>query len=118
SLRTTTTEAARQLRIRFYPNPLERKDLDDLEECAFCGEFNVSYMPGNSELVIDGMTESAYVNLAGGLVRTANHLLYGPGGGPMEWPLLTCGLPYVMTVDTVPFGVETVVAELQVAGRS
>lgn len=117
-LRTQTSAAARQVRVRFYPNPLERTSLDDLEECAFCGEFIVSYMPGNSELVIDGMTETAHVFLSGDRVRLATHLLYGPGGGPMIWPLLTCGIPYIMTVDTSPLTVDLLTTEMQIAVRS
>lgn len=117
-LRTLSNTAARQVRVRFYPNPLERTSLDDLEECGYCGEFIVSYMPGNAELVIDGMTQTAQVFLSGDRVRNATHLLYATDGGPMIWPLLTCGIPYIMTLDTAPTSTILVASEMQVAVRS
>lgn len=117
-LTVNTSQAVRQARIRFYPNPLGRDRLDQLEPCAFCGEFIVSYIPGNSTLTIDGMTERATVTLPGDVQRDATHLLYGTDGGPMTWPLLTCGLPYVMTVDTAPTSTEVLTTSMQLVVRS
>lgn len=107
----TKKEDVRQLRIRFYANPFGklRPDLID-ESCDFCGEFLVSYIPKNSTMVIDGMERSAIITTHDGAtatafnsrVWTASHLLYGSGGMPMSWPILTCGTGYAMTVDVVP----------------
>jgi hypothetical protein len=29
----------------------------------------------------------------------ANHTLYGPEGGPVDWPELTGGIPYLVTLE-------------------
>lgn len=96
-----TSTAIRQIRIRFYPNPLGL-DLSDLEPCNFCGEFIVSYLPPNSILTVDGIRQTAYITSPGGVVRAASHLLYASDGGPIEWSSLSCGLEYTMTVDVLP----------------
>lgn len=95
------TNAIRQVRVRFYPNPLGL-DLAELEPCNFCGEFIVSYIPRNSELTVDAIRQTAYVTSAGGVVRAASHLLYASDGGPIEWSSLSCGVEYTMTVDVLP----------------
>jgi hypothetical protein len=48
---------------------------------------------------MSGMNENAFAQVAGGDALPADHLLYGTGGTPMEWPELSCGIPYVMTID-------------------
>lgn len=113
---TTGAEAARQVRIRFRPNPFGY-DIDDLEECNFCGEFIVSYVPANSTMVIDGIRQVANVSVAGGPDLVASHLLYGSAGTPLDWPLLTCGTGYIMTVDIAPDAVDDVQVGLALAGR-
>lgn len=111
-------EAARDTRIRFYANPLSREDLDDLDPCGYCGEFVVSYIPAGSSIVLDGMTETAVVRQAPDIQRPASHLLRATDGGPMQWPLLTCGIPYTMTVDVAPTNVEAVTTNVELAARS
>jgi len=96
--------AIRQVRVRFYPNPLGL-DLGELEPCNFCGEFIVSYIPPNSELVVDSIRQQAHITSPGGVVRAASHLLYASDGGPIEWSSLSCGLEYTMTVDILPIRV-------------
>ena len=59
----------------------------------------VSYMPEFSELVVDTITREATASRAGMSDRNANHLLYGPDNGPVEWPELRCGIPYIFTLD-------------------
>lgn len=93
--------AVRQVRIRFYPNPLGL-DLAELEPCNFCGEFIVSYIPPSSTLTVDAIRQQAFMTSPGGVVRAASHLLYSSDGGPMEWSSLSCGLEYTMTVDVTP----------------
>jgi hypothetical protein len=29
----------------------------------------------------------------------ANHVLYGPDGGPVDWPELSGGVPYLVTLE-------------------
>lgn len=93
--------AVRQVRVRFYPNPLGL-DLSELEPCNFCGEFIVSYIPRSSTLTVDAIRQQAFITSPGGVIRAASHLLYSSDGGPMEWSTLSCGLEYTMTVDVVP----------------
>lgn len=116
--RVLTATAVRQARIRFYPNPLERTSMLDIDPCGFCGDFVISYIPGNSEITLDGMTERAIVTQPGDIRKDATHLLYGTDGGPMTWPLLTCGVPYLMVVDTAPANTDVLTTELQLVVRS
>ena len=108
--------AIRQVRVRFYPNPLNL-DLADLEPCNYCGEFIVAYIPPNSVLTVDGIRQEAYVTSPGGIVRAASHLLYASDGGPMVWPEMTCGIEYTMTVDVLPDRIEGLRATLCLAAR-
>lgn len=118
TLDVESSTAVRNVRIRFYPDPLSRRDIDDLGECSWCGEFVVTYIPGSSSITLDGMTESAVVTMPGDEQRPASHLLRSSDGGPMVWPLLTCGLPYVMTVDVAPVSADVVTGDMQLAVRS
>lgn len=88
----------RQVRVRFHPNPFEWA-ITRVDPKSYCGEFLLSYLPANSTLVVDGVAEDAWVSVAGGQTLAARQLLYGTGGKPMEWPELTCGIGYVMTID-------------------
>lgn len=108
---TTKTADVRQLRIRFYVNPFDGLGPSSIDtSCDFCGEFLISFIPKNSQMVLDGMTRTATVQTADASTAavhrtttwTANHLLYGSGGSPMEWPVLGCGIGYTLTIDTVP----------------
>jgi hypothetical protein len=96
-------EPIRQMRVRFYTNPFARP-MAELPPCDFCGEFIISYMPPNSTLVLDGITQTATLAQVPGLFARAGHLLYGSDGGPMVWPHLTCGTAYELMVDIVPAG--------------
>ncbi len=102
---TTEALAARQVRVRFYPNEFEAP-IEALDQCQFCGEFVISYVPPNSTLTIDGIRRTAYVEAANTNTRQpANHLLYASDGGPMSWPELTCGIAYTITLDVSPTSV-------------
>ena len=113
---TTRSVAVRQVRIRFYPNPFGY-DLTDIDECDYCGEFIVSYIPATSDMTISGILETATVSVAGGPGLAATHLLYGSGGAPFEWPTLSCGTGYVMVVDVAPVEVGDLSVNLAIAGR-
>ncbi len=97
----TKTDAIRQLRVRFHPNPFDW-DATDVDPTSYCGEFILSYLPANSTLTVTGVSEDAWASVAGSAPVTANHLLYGTDGSPMEWPALSCNIPYVMTIDVPP----------------
>lgn len=114
---TTEALAARQIRVRFYPNEFSAP-IEGLDQCEFCGEFVVSYVPPNSTLTIDGIRRTAYVTGKNTSARqTATHLLYASDGGPMTWPELTCGLAYSVTLDVSPSSVVGLSADACVAAR-
>lgn len=94
----------RQMRIRFYANPFERP-LSALDQSDFCAELIVSYLPPDSVLTLDGISESAWASVAGGPTLNANHLLYGSDGMPATWPVLECGIGYYVTIDVPPTSV-------------
>lgn len=112
----TQATAARQVRVRFYPNPFANP-AETLDPCDFCGEFVISYIPPYSVLTIDGIRQQAFVTGPTGAVQVANHLLYASDGGPMQWPLLSCGVTYTAVVDVAPEGVADLSAKLCVAAR-
>jgi len=112
----TQATAARQVRVRFYPNPFAGPP-ETLDPCDFCGEFVISYIPPYSVLTIDGIRQQAFVTGPTGAVQVANHLLYSSDGGPMQWPLLSCGVTYTAAVDVAPEGVSDLSAKLCIAAR-
>jgi hypothetical protein len=95
---TTGTVAVRQLRVRYYSNPFDRP-LASLDPDDFCGEIIVSYLPPDSVLTLDGITQSAWASVSGGAPLDANHLLYGSDGLPADWAVLECGIGYYITMD-------------------
>jgi hypothetical protein len=88
----------RSVRIRFYPNPLGRP-VDQLDPCGFCSELNVSYIPANGTLTLDGTRKRATVTCPGRAETPAGSILAGPQGGPLIWPELECGIAYVACVE-------------------
>lgn len=92
----------REVRIRYWANPY------DLPASAWAGDFTqlqseqvISYIPANSTFTVDGVSERSFVVMDGGDTTEldANHLLYGQGGGPATWPVLACGVSYIVTLD-------------------
>lgn len=73
--------------------------LSPVDPGSWCSEFVLSYLPPHTELTVDALTQTAYASVAGGEAQTASALLYGSDGGPMTWPALTCGIPYILTID-------------------
>jgi len=94
----TGASTARQVRMRWYPNP-EGLNITQLPACAYDGEVIVSYVPPQAEMVIDTITREATATVNGGPEQQATQLLYGPDGGPMVWPELRCNQAYIFTVD-------------------
>lgn len=88
----------RQARIRFWENP-DNLTIDQLNPCEYDGEIIVSYLADGATLVIDGVLRQATISKPGFDDRDANHILYGPDGGPVEWPELTGGIPYLVTLE-------------------
>ena len=92
------SEAVRQARIRFWENP-DSLQIDDLDPCAYDGEIIVSYLADGATMVIDGVLREATVSKPGFVDVNANHVLYGPDGGPVDWPELSGGIPYLVTLE-------------------
>lgn len=94
---STGTNAERQVRIRYWPNPTGDPVV------ATAGEWEaeqiLTYMPPNTSLTLDGVTHRASASVAGGVTLPADELLYGTGGTPATWPELKCGIGYVVTID-------------------
>jgi hypothetical protein len=88
----------RNLRIRFYADPFNIGDISD-DPCAFCGDFVISYVPTDYTLVLDGSEERVYVSGPGGIERRADSLVFASDGTPFQWPYLTCGFGYIVTLD-------------------
>ena len=94
---TTGATAARLVRVRFY----DSQGIGDpyaVDPCSFSGEFIVSYLPPNSSLYIDAATQSAWF-VRGDQTQDASSMLFATDGGPIVWPVLTRGEPYIITVD-------------------
>lgn len=93
----------RNVRIRFYADPFETGDPNS-DPCNFCGDMVVSYIPAGGSLVIDGTDHQVYVEDVLNGRRQADHLTFGSDGDPFDWPLLSCGFGYIVTVDTMQSG--------------
>lgn len=98
---TTGAQAERQIRLRFYANPFGR-EMIDLPANDFCAEQIISYLPANTVLTLDGVSQSAWASVAGGDTLNADHLIYGSDGMPGTWPVLECGIDYFIAVDVPP----------------
>lgn len=94
----TGSFAERQVRIRVYANPLDLSP-ELVDVTTWEAEMILSYIPKNTEIVLDGVTERVWANLSDGRTIPADQLLYGTGGVPATWPELRCGIGYVVTLD-------------------
>lgn len=88
----------RSVRIRFYSNPLGL-DVEQLDACGFCAELNVSYLPASASLLLDGTVQQGVVQCPGRAETSAGSVLAGPAGGPLVWPVIECGAPYLVCVE-------------------
>lgn len=95
---TAGAAAVRQARIRFWPNP-DNLSIDQMDPCAYDGEIIVSYLAAGATMVIDGVLREATVTAPGFDPQNANHVLYGADGGPVDWPELTGGISYLVTLE-------------------
>lgn len=89
----------RNMRLRFFADPHNFGD-PDLDPCAFCGDIVFSYIPAGSVMTFNGADQVVYIQTTpNGPRRRADSLVYGSDGKPFDWPALTCGSAYIMTVD-------------------
>jgi hypothetical protein len=89
----------RDLRIRLYPDPDGLLDIN-ASPCGFISDMVLTFMPVGT-LVIDASREQVHITTEGGHTRRADSLLVGTDLRPIEWPVLDCGVQYLMTVDTL-----------------
>lgn len=97
TIRTPDYEV-RNMRIRFYADVNGTADPSQ-DPCSYCGDMTFTYIPANSTLVFDASDRLVYLEAINGDRRRAESLVFGEGGVPFEWPALTCGLGFVVTVD-------------------
>lgn len=92
------TADLRNLRLRFYADPFQIGDISD-DPCAYCGDIVVSYVPQDHTLVFDASEQAVHIIAPGGAIRRADSLVFKTDGTPFEWPVLSCGFGYVVTLD-------------------
>ncbi|HEY5786985.1 MAG TPA: fibronectin type III domain-containing protein [Microlunatus sp.] len=96
---TTQAEPARQVRVRIYPNP-DALSSDQFDASAgWESEQIISFIPPGTTIRLDGVSERVRASVGGGDWIAADQLLYGTGGAPAEWPLLDCGIGYLVAFD-------------------
>jgi hypothetical protein len=107
----------RSVRIRVFANPLGLA-ADELQQCAYCSEVNVSYIPQSATYTLDGTAQRSIVQCPGRAETSGGSVTFGEQGGPLLWPTLECGIPYTVCVeadaDTITgatVGLQTVVRE-------
>lgn len=88
----------RNLSIRVWENPLGRSP-EELDECATLGVYYITYVPANSTLTIDGVSESSEMRCPGFARSDAATQVYGPGAGPLEHITLSCGVTHTICAD-------------------
>lgn len=114
----TGANAERQVRIRYFENPSDLTPDQLPLDAEWDSEMIVSYMPANTRMTLDGVEELAWASVAGGEQLPANRLLYGTGGTPATWPVLSCGSGYLVALD-VPLesGAGNLTFEASLTGR-
>lgn len=95
---TAGDEAVNQLRIRVYPNP-DGLAPAAIGEAQWDSEQIISYIPPQTTLTIDGVSSRAWADVPEYPTLPADHLLYGTGNTPPSWPVLRCGIGYLIAFD-------------------
>lgn len=95
---TTDGTAERQVRIRVFPNP-DGVAPELIDATQWDSEQILTYIPPDTEITLDGVTQRVWASVAGAPLIAADELLYGTGGIPATWPELRCGIGYVFTLD-------------------
>jgi len=90
--------AARQVRVRYYPNP-EDLPIPEVDTTGWIAEQIISYMPASTVMTLDGVTQRVWAEVAGNVPQSGDHLLYGTNGKPAVWPILGCGIGYLVSVE-------------------
>lgn len=99
TLTNVNVEPLRDIRIRFYRDPLDDLDLE-ANPCEFVSDIVLSFIPSGT-LIIDASYEQTHITTTGGNTRRADSLIFATDQRPVRWPVLDCGVQYLMTVDTL-----------------
>lgn len=92
----TGADAIRGLRVRFYAET--SPDID--EDCNFLGDLVISYVPAGTTLTFDAANQTVRVyDPVANQLRDAESLVFTSDGKPFDWPLLSCGYGYIVTLD-------------------
>jgi hypothetical protein len=94
-----TGEPLRNIRIRFYPDPDGDLDLE-ANPCSWTSDIVVSFLPVGI-LVFDGSYEQVHITTSGGHTRRADSLVFASDQRPVTWPVLDCGVQYLLVIDTL-----------------
>lgn len=83
--------------VRVGIRPLDAPITD---QCDPLWEATVTYLPGNQEVVIDGIAQASYV-FTGATVRRMDSLVFGPGARPVRWGSISSSTGFLVTVDVL-----------------
>lgn len=95
-------QETRNLRLRFYADVMETGD-PLVDPCSYCGDIVFSYLPAGATFIFDGVERAVTALTPGNPARRADAVVFKSDGTPFEWPELTCGFGYLVTID-VPIG--------------
>ena len=82
----------RRLLVRFWSNPSNESCDQQLDPCDACGDLNVTYLPAQSLLTVDGRVSRSAIECETEGVGTATSPpnAFGPRGGLFSYPYFPC----------------------------
>lgn len=105
------------VRIDFYENPQERPCTDPavFDICNRCASINVRFIPADSTLVIDGLSQQINMICPGDNTQAADSLVTSP----FDWPVFSCK-NFIVTINAdcnYPIDTTNSLATLKVTPR-
>jgi len=96
----TFGEAESQVRIRWYANPDCTPPLD-FDPASWEFEQVVTFVPANTTMTLEGVSQRVWAEVPTGTPAiAADSLLRGTGGVPATWPTISCGICWLISLDT------------------
>lgn len=87
------------VRVLMFENPGDLS-VEDFIPGEPVSEQVVTYIPPNSEAVLDAVSERSYGRVLGSTeYQDIDHLVFGASGGPATWPVLSCNQSYMIAID-------------------
>ncbi|HWO52297.1 MAG TPA: fibronectin type III domain-containing protein [Ornithinibacter sp.] len=90
--------AARQVRIRYYSNEASLP-AEQVDTSSWIAEQIISFMPAQTVMTLDGVTQHVWAEINASDPVSADHLLYGTNGKPATWPVFSCGIAYLVSIE-------------------